>query len=97
MSYERRPFFFMRIEEGHIAVGNNRHSEEDEIHIPCSLHLPSSDFLLFSKVKETLKGENFVSDAENLVVEPKWMESKRQTFFMPSTQKWIQRWEKFVA
>jgi len=66
-------------------------------HPPYSPDLTPSDFWLFPKLKETLKGQNFSSDAEIEAAVCKWISSQPETFFMDGMNKWIERLNKCVA
>jgi hypothetical protein len=58
-------------------------------HRPYGPDLAPSDFWLFPKLMETLKGQHFSSDAEVEAAVRKWISSLPQTFFMDGTKKWI--------
>ena len=64
---------------------------------PYGPDLAPSDFWLFPKLKETLKGQNFSSDAEVEADVRKWISSQPETFFMDRMNKWIERLKKYVA
>ena len=66
-------------------------------HPPYSPDLSQSDFWLFPKLKETLKGQHFSSDAEVGAAVRKWISSQPETFFMDGMNKWIERLKKCVA
>jgi len=68
--------------------------------VPHPLYSPDlalSDFWLFPKLKETLKGKHFSSDAIVEAAVRKWISSQPETFFMDGMNKWIQRVKKCVA
>jgi hypothetical protein len=48
-----------------------------------------SDFWLFPKLKETLKGQYFSSDAEVEATTCKWISNQSKIFFMDGMNKWI--------
>jgi hypothetical protein len=54
-------------------------------------------FWLFPKLKETLKGQHFSSDAEVEAAVRKWFGSQPETFFMDGMNKWIERLKKCLA
>jgi hypothetical protein len=66
-------------------------------HPPYSPDLAPSDYWLFPKLKETLKGQHFSSDAEVEAAVRKWISSKPENFFMGGMNKWIERLKKCVA
>jgi len=66
-------------------------------HPPYSPDLAPSDFRLFPKLKETLKGQHFSLDAKAEADAHKWINSKPDTFFMDRMNKWIERLKKCVA
>ena len=66
-------------------------------HPPYSPDLAPSDFWLFPNLKETLKGEHFLSDAEVEAAVRKWISSKPETFFINGMEKWIERLKKCMA
>jgi len=66
-------------------------------HPPYSPDLAPSDFWLFPKLKETLKGQHFSSDAKVEAAVRKWISSQPETFFMDGMNKWIERLKKYVA
>jgi len=57
------------------------------LHPPYSPDLAPSDFWLFPKLKEMLKGQHFSSDAEVEAVVRKWISSQPETFFMDGMNK----------
>jgi len=57
-------------------------------HPPYSPDLAPSDFWLFPKLRETLKGQNFSSDAEVEAAACKCISSQPETFFMDGMNKW---------
>jgi transposase len=59
-------------------------------HPPYSPHLAPSHFWLFPKLKETLKGQHFSSDAEVEAAVRKWISNQTETFFMDGINKWIE-------
>jgi len=63
-------------------------------HPPYSPVLAPSDFLLSPKLKETLKVQHFLSDAEVEAAVCKWISSQPETFFMDRKNKWIERLKK---
>jgi hypothetical protein len=65
-------------------------------HPPYSPDLAPSDFWLFPNLKETLKGQHFLSDTEVEVAVRKWISSKPETF-INGMEKWIERLKKCVA
>ena len=67
------------------------------LHLPYSSDLAPSVFWLFPKLKETLKGKHFSSDAEVEAAVRKWISSQPQTFFMDGMNKWVERVKKCVA
>ena len=60
-------------------------------HPPYSPDLAPSDFWLFPNLKQTLKGQHFLSDAEVEAAVRKWISSKPETFFINGMEKWIER------
>jgi transposase len=66
-------------------------------HPPYSPDLAPSDLRLFPKLKETLEGQHFSSDAEVEAAVRKWLSSQPETFFMDVMNKWIERFKKCVA
>ena len=54
-------------------------------------------FWLFLNLKETLKGQHFLSDAEVEAAVRKWISSKPETFFINGMEKWIEGVKKCVA
>jgi len=62
-------------------------------HSPYSPDLAPSDFWLFPKLKETLKGQKFSLDAEVY----KLISSQPETFFMDGIKKWIERLKKMCS
>jgi len=65
-------------------------------HPPYSTGLAPSDFWLFPKLKETLKGQHFSSDAEVEAAVSKWISSQSKTFFIHGMKKLIGRLKKNV-
>jgi len=66
-------------------------------HTPYSPDLAPSDFWLFPKLKEMLKGQHFSLDADVEAAVCKWISSQPRTFFMDGMNKWIERLKKCVA
>ena len=66
-------------------------------HPPYSPDLAPPDFWLFPKLKETLKGQHFSSDAEVEADVRKWISSQPETFFMDRMNKWIEWLKKCVV
>jgi histone-lysine N-methyltransferase SETMAR len=66
-------------------------------HPPYSPDLATSDVWLFPKLKETLKGQNFSSDAEVEAAVRKWVSSQPETFFTDGMNKWIERLRKMCS
>ena len=66
-------------------------------HPPYSPDLAPSDFWLFPNLKETLKGQHFLSDAKVEAAVRKWISSKPETFFINGMEKWIERVKKCMA
>ena len=64
-------------------------------HPPYSPDLAPSDFWLFPKLKETLKGQHFSSDAEVGTAVCKWLSSQPETFFIDGMKKriWTNKWK----
>jgi len=58
-------------------------------HPPYSPDLAPSDFWLFPKLKETLKGQHFSSGAEVGTAVCKWLSSQPETFFIDGMKKRI--------
>jgi hypothetical protein len=56
-------------------------------HPPYSPDLAPSDFWLFPKLKETLKDQHSLSDAEVEAAVYKWISSQLETFFMDGIKK----------
>jgi hypothetical protein len=56
--------------------------------------LAPSNFWLFPKLKETLIGQHFSSDAEVEAAVCKWISSQPETFFKDEIKKWIKRLKK---
>jgi hypothetical protein len=54
---------------------------------PYSPDMAPSDFLLFWKLKETLKGQHFSSDAKSEAAVRKWISSQPENFFMDRMNK----------
>jgi histone-lysine N-methyltransferase SETMAR len=75
------------------CTNSGRH-DKPEIHSvphpPYRPDLAPSDFWLFPKLKETLKGQHFSSDAEVEAAVRKWFSSQPATFFMDGMIKWIE-------
>jgi len=59
-------------------------------HSTYSPDLAPSDFWLFPKLKETLKGQHFSSDAEVEAAVCKWINGQPETFFIDGMKKWIE-------
>jgi hypothetical protein len=57
-------------------------------HPSYSPDLAPSDFWLFPKLKETLKGQHFSSDAEVETAVCRWISSQPETFFIDKMKKW---------
>jgi hypothetical protein len=66
-------------------------------HPPYNPDLAPSDFWLFPKLKEILKGQHFSLDAEVEAAVRKWISNQPETFFMDGMNKWIQRMKKCLA
>ena len=66
-------------------------------HPPYSPDLAPSDFWLFPNLKETLKGQHSLSDAEVEEAVRKWISSKPETFFINGMEKWIEGVKKCMA
>ncbi|GFS72498.1 hypothetical protein TNCV_2116411 [Trichonephila clavipes] len=62
-----------------------------------SPNLASSDFWLFTKLKETLKGQWVSTDTEAQAAVRKRTRSQPEYFFMDGMKKWIDRLNKCVA
>ena len=65
-------------------------------HPPYSQDLALSDFRLFPKLKETLKGQHISSDAEVESAVRKWISSQPETSFVDRMSKRIERSKKNV-
>jgi hypothetical protein len=63
-------------------------------HPPFIPDLAPSDLWLFPKLKETLIGQHFSSDAEVEAAVRKWISSQLETFFIDGMNKWIERSKK---
>jgi len=66
-------------------------------HPSYSPDLAPPDFWLFPKLKETLKGQHFLPDAEVETAVRKWVSSQPEAFFMDGMNIWIERLKKCVA
>jgi len=66
-------------------------------HPPYSPDLAPSDFWLFPKLKQTLKGQHFSSDAEVEAAVRKWISSQPETFFIDGMKKWIDLLKKMCS
>ena len=66
-------------------------------HPPYSPDLAPSDFWLFPKLKEMLKGQHFPSDAEVEKTVHKWFSSQPETFFMDRMNKWLDQLKKMCS
>jgi hypothetical protein len=66
-------------------------------HPSFSPDLALSDFWLFPKLKKTLKGQHFSSDAEVEAVVSKCISSQPETFFIDGMNKWIERLKKICS
>jgi len=66
-------------------------------HPPYSPDLAPSDFWLFPKLKETLKGQHFLSNAKVETALHKWISSQPETFFMDGMNKWIEQLKKMCS
>jgi len=66
-------------------------------HPPYSPDLAPSDFWLFPKLKEMLKGQHFSSDAEAEAAVREWISSQPETFFTERMNKWIEQLKKCVT
>ena len=58
--------------------------------------LAPSDFHLFPKLKEHLKGKHFSCDDEVKSAERKWFQKQNTNFFKDGFQKLVQRWQNFI-
>jgi len=58
-------------------------------HPPYSPNLAPSEFWLFPKLKETLKGQHFLSDAELEEALCKWISGQQEIIFMDGMKKRI--------
>jgi histone-lysine N-methyltransferase SETMAR len=67
------------------------------LHPSYSPDLAPSDFWLFPKLKETLKGQHFSSDDEVEAAVWKWISRQPETFFIDGIQKWIERLKKMCS
>jgi len=65
-------------------------------HPPYSPDLAPSDFHLFSKLKEHLKGQRFSCDEEVKSAVSKWFQKQNTIFFKDGFQKLVQRWRKRI-
>jgi len=66
-------------------------------HPRYSPDLAPSDFWLFPKLKETLKGQHFSSDAEVEAAVCKSISRQAETFFINGMKKWIERLKKMCS
>jgi len=66
-------------------------------HPPYSPDLAPSDFWLFPKLKETLKGQYFSSVDEVEAAVRKWIRSQPENFFVDGMNKWIERLKKMCS
>jgi hypothetical protein len=66
-------------------------------HPPYSPDLALSDFWSVPNLKETLKGQHFVSDAEVEAAVRKWISSKPETFFINGMEKMDRTIEKMCG
>ena len=65
-------------------------------HPPHSPDLAPSDFHLFQKLKEHLKGQRFSCDEEVKSAVRKWVQKQNTYFFKNGFQKLGQRWWKYI-
>jgi len=66
------------------------------LHPPYSPDLASSDFRLFPKLKEHLKGQRFSCDKEVKSAVRKWFQKQNTNFFKDGFQKLVQHWWKCI-
>ena len=66
-------------------------------HPPYSQDMAPSDFNLFAKLKEHLKGQHFSSDEEVKCAVGKWCQKQNTNFFKDGFQHPVQRWRKCVV
>jgi hypothetical protein len=66
-------------------------------HPPYSPDLAPSNFWLFPKLKETLKGQQFSSDAQLEAAVSKWISSQPETFFIVGMKKLDRTFEKMCS
>jgi hypothetical protein len=59
-------------------------------HPPYSPDLALSDFRFFPKLKETLKGQHFPSDAKVEAAVLKWISRQLEIFFIDGMKIWIE-------
>ena len=64
------------------------------LHPPYSPDLAPSDFHLFPKLKEHLKGQHFSYDEEVKSAVRKWFQKQNTKFFKDGFQKLVQHWQK---
>jgi len=65
-------------------------------HPPYSRDLAPSDFHLFPKPKERLKGQRFSCDEEAKSAVRKWCKKQNTNFFKGGFQKLVQRWRECI-
>lgn len=65
-------------------------------HAPYSPDLAPSDFHLFPKMKEDLRGVRFASDEDVKNAVAEWLRKKDKEFFSTGFDKWVQRLQKCI-
>jgi hypothetical protein len=65
-------------------------------HPVYSLALAPSDFHLFPKLKDGLRGQNFSSDKEAKAAVRQWFRDKEKDFFKNGIQKLVECWQKCI-
>jgi len=67
------------------------------IHPPYSPDLAPSDFRLFPKLKEFVKGHKFVDDNEVIYATNSWLEGQDEQFFYNGIRALEKRWTKCIS
>jgi hypothetical protein len=66
-------------------------------HPPYNPDLAPSDFHLFGRMKDHLRGQKFANDNKVMEAVQSWLKATPKSFFLEDIHKLVDRWSKCVA
>jgi len=80
-----------------VALAAIRNAGFELHHPPYSPHLAPSDFYVFPKLKEFMKGRKFANDEDAICTANGWLEDQEPQFFYNGLRALEKRWTKCIA